>query len=66
MNGLLVDFERVLTTDVFASFRAFCTDEGIDPDRIKALFRSNAAALACRGQAGRRRARWVRVRGRPA
>jgi putative hydrolase of the HAD superfamily len=46
MNGLLVDFGGVLTTNVFASFRAFCTDEGIDPDRIKALFRSNAAALA--------------------
>jgi hypothetical protein len=41
MNGLLVDFEGVLSTNVFASFRAFCTDEGIDPDRIKALFRSN-------------------------
>ena len=46
MKGLLVDFGGVLTTNVFASFRAFCTDEGIDPDRIKALFRSNAAALA--------------------
>jgi putative hydrolase of the HAD superfamily len=46
MNGLLVDFGGVLTTNVFASFRAFCTDEGIDPNPIKALFRSNAAALA--------------------
>jgi hypothetical protein len=34
MNGLLVDFGGVLTTNVFASFRAFCADEGIDPERI--------------------------------
>lgn len=50
MNGLLVDFGGVLTTNVFASFRAFCADEGIDPDRIKALFRSSPEALrAVRG-----------------
>jgi hypothetical protein len=34
MNGLLVDFGGVLTTNVFASFTIFCSDEGIDPDRI--------------------------------
>ena len=48
MNGLLVDFGGVLTTNVFASFRAFCTDEGIHPDRIKALFRPIAALAAVR------------------
>ena len=45
MSGLLVDFGGVLTTNVFASFRAFCTDEGIDPERITALFRSSPEAL---------------------
>ena len=46
MKGLLVDYGGVLTTNVFASFRAFCTDEGIDPDRMKGLFRSSPEALA--------------------
>lgn len=45
MKGLLVDYGGVLTTNVFASFRAFCTDEGLDPERIKQLFRSNPGAL---------------------
>jgi hypothetical protein len=65
MNGLLVDFGGVLTANVFTSFRAFCADEGIDPDRIKALFRSNAAALAAGAGAGAGRAVGGRVR-RPA
>ena len=30
---------------MFASFRAFCRDEGIDPARIKSLFRSSPEAL---------------------
>ena len=46
MRGLLVDFGGVLTTNVFASFRAFCTDEGIEPDRMRTLFRSEPRALA--------------------
>ena len=46
MKGLLIDFGGVLTTNVFASFRAYCRDEGIDPERIKALFRSSPEALA--------------------
>lgn len=46
MKGLLIDFGGVLTTNVFESFRAFCRDEGIDPERIKALFRSSPEALA--------------------
>ncbi len=45
MKGLLVDFGGVLTTNVFDSFRAFCADEGLDPDRIKRLFRDDAGAL---------------------
>jgi putative hydrolase of the HAD superfamily len=46
MKGLLVDFGGVLTTNVFESFRAFCRDEGIEPGRMTALFRSEPRALA--------------------
>ena len=46
MRGLLVDFGGVLTTNVFDSFRAFCGDEGIDPDALRELFRGNPEALA--------------------
>ena len=45
MKGLLVDFGGVLTTNVFESFRAFCEDEGLDPESIKRLFRGNPRAL---------------------
>jgi putative hydrolase of the HAD superfamily len=45
MKGLLVDFGGVLTSNVFDSFREFCRDEGIDPDRVKTLFRENPEAL---------------------
>jgi putative hydrolase of the HAD superfamily len=45
MKGLLVDFGGVLTTNVFDSFRAFCVDEGLDPDTIKRLFREHPEAL---------------------
>ena len=45
MRGLLVDFGGVLTTNVFDSFRAFCTDEGLDPDAIKRLFKDEPEAL---------------------
>ena len=45
MNGLLVDFGGVLTTNVFDSFRAFCVDQGLDPDSIRGLFRGNPEAL---------------------
>jgi epoxide hydrolase-like predicted phosphatase len=47
MKGLLVDFGGVLTTNVFDSFRAFCADEGLDPEAIKRLFREDPRALAC-------------------
>ena len=47
MKGLLVDFGGVLTTNVFDSFRAFCEDEGLDPEAIKRLFREDPRALAC-------------------
>ena len=47
MKGLLVDFGGVLTTNVFDSFRAFCEDEGLDPEAIKRLFREDPRALEC-------------------
>jgi putative hydrolase of the HAD superfamily len=45
VRGLLVDFGGVLTTNVFDSFRAFCSEEGLDPDAIKHLFRQEPRAL---------------------
>jgi epoxide hydrolase-like predicted phosphatase len=47
VKGLLVDFGGVLTTNVFESFRAFCEDEGLDPEAIKRVFREDPRALAC-------------------
>jgi epoxide hydrolase-like predicted phosphatase len=43
-TGLLVDFGGVLTTDVFASFQAFCETEGLQPDLVAQRFRSDPAA----------------------
>jgi putative hydrolase of the HAD superfamily len=43
-RGLLIDFGGVLTTDLFASFGAFCSAEGIDPDRVRDIFRSDEDA----------------------
>ena len=45
VNGLLVDFGGVLTTNVFDSFRAFCVTEGLDPDSMRQLFREEPEAL---------------------
>jgi putative hydrolase of the HAD superfamily len=42
-----VDFGGVLTTNVFDSFRAFCAEEGLDPQAIKRLFRADPRALGC-------------------
>src|SRR4051794_35031514 len=38
MKGLLVDFGGVLTSDVFASFEAFCHAEGLPPDAVRDRF----------------------------
>jgi putative hydrolase of the HAD superfamily len=46
LKALLVDFGGVLTTNVFESFRAFCRDEGLDPDAFLNLFRSDPEAIA--------------------
>jgi putative hydrolase of the HAD superfamily len=45
MKGLLLDFGGVLTTNVFDSFRDFCVAEGLDPDAVRRLFRSEPLAL---------------------
>ena len=45
MKGLLLDFGGVLTTNVFDSFREFCVAEGLDPNAVRTLFRSNPRAL---------------------
>jgi epoxide hydrolase-like predicted phosphatase len=37
-KGLLVDFGGVLTTDVFASFAAFCEQEGLETDTVRDRF----------------------------
>jgi putative hydrolase of the HAD superfamily len=44
MNGLLLDFGGVLTTNVFDSFRDFCVAEGLEPDAVKRLFRDQPLA----------------------
>jgi epoxide hydrolase-like predicted phosphatase len=44
VRGLLVDFGGVLTSNVFSSFAGFCRAEGIDPDRVRLLFRSDPEA----------------------
>lgn len=43
-RGLLVDWGGVLTTDVFASFQAFCRNEHLDPLLVRDLFRSDPEA----------------------
>jgi putative hydrolase of the HAD superfamily len=45
VKGLLVDYGGVLTTSVWDSFSAFCRSEGLDPDRVKQLFRKDPEAL---------------------
>jgi putative hydrolase of the HAD superfamily len=40
-HGLLIDWGGVLTSDLFASFRAFCELEGLEPDTIRRRFRED-------------------------
>lgn len=44
--GLLVDWGGVMTTDVFATFRAFCEVERLDPDAVAHAFRHDDASRA--------------------
>lgn len=46
MQGLLVDFGGVLTTNVWDSFRAFCETEGLDREEVKRAFRDDPDAMA--------------------
>jgi epoxide hydrolase-like predicted phosphatase len=43
--AVFFDFGGVLTTPVWDSFASFCRSEGLDPDSIKNLFRSDPEAL---------------------
>jgi len=43
-HGLIVDYGGVLTTDVFASFQAFCEAEGLPADTVRDRFREDPEA----------------------
>ncbi|MHB8692967.1 MAG: HAD family hydrolase [Solirubrobacteraceae bacterium] len=43
-QGLLIDWGGVLTTNLFASFNAFCAEEGLEPNAIATAFRANPEA----------------------
>jgi putative hydrolase of the HAD superfamily len=43
-TGLLVDWGGVMTSNLLASFSAFCRDEGLDPSALAGIFRSNHQA----------------------
>ena len=43
-TGLIVDYGGVLTTDIFASFRAFCETEGLAPEAVRERFRNDPGA----------------------
>ena len=45
-TALIVDFGGVLTTSIWPAFAAFCEGEGLEPDAVRELFKSNPAALA--------------------
>jgi putative hydrolase of the HAD superfamily len=45
VRGLIVDFGGVLTSNVFDAFRDFCREEGLDPERVRELFRDDPRAL---------------------
>ncbi|MFZ2051720.1 MAG: HAD family phosphatase [Solirubrobacteraceae bacterium] len=43
-QGLLIDWGGVMTSNLFASFAAFCEAEGLDPQALASAFRQDAAA----------------------
>jgi epoxide hydrolase-like predicted phosphatase len=45
-TATLFDFGGVLTTPVWDSFAAYCRTEGLDPDTIKNLFKTDKEAIA--------------------
>ncbi len=54
-SAVLLDWGGVMTGDLFGSFRAFCAEEGLDPDGLANLFRhdSDARALLIDFECGR-------------
>lgn len=44
LRGLLVDWGGVMTTNLFASFSAFCEAEGLDPATLAQAFRGDPVA----------------------
>ena len=46
VKGLIVDYGGVLTSDVFASFRAFCEAEGLEPETVRERFVGDPEARA--------------------
>ena len=45
-HALIVDFGGVLTTSIWPAFAAFCAGEGLEPDSVRELFKSDPSALA--------------------
>lgn len=43
-RGLLIDWGGVMTTNLFSSFAAFCEAEGLDPHKLRNLFRDDREA----------------------
>lgn len=43
-EGLLIDWGGVMTSNLFASFAAFCEQEGLDPQALANAFRKDDAA----------------------
>jgi epoxide hydrolase-like predicted phosphatase len=43
-RGLLIDWGGVLTSNLFASFHAYCLESGIDPTSLMGIFRRDPAA----------------------
>jgi putative hydrolase of the HAD superfamily len=43
-SGLLIDWGGVLTTNLFASFHAYCMESGMDPKTLMGRFRTDPAA----------------------
>jgi epoxide hydrolase-like predicted phosphatase len=43
-SGLLLDWGGVMTGNLFASFSAFCAEEGLDPGALAGIFRGNPQA----------------------
>ncbi len=43
-EGLLMDWGGVMTSNLFASFAAFCEEEGLDPQALAGAFREDPSA----------------------